>query len=339
MKLRSLILVPVAALLVAGCGGDDNDPDAVAQVKSAFAKPIGSALVNADFGANLQGGRQLKGPVSLKLSGPYTSNGRSRLPSFDWNIAVSGGGANFDGRLTSTGDNLYLGFQGQSYEVGADAISRYNQALAQDKSPQRKSLKDFGIDPASWVKGAQDKGEATVAGTQTNHVAASIDFDKLLQDLNSLVKKAGSTVTRGRAPAQLTAEQRRQFTDAIKSSTFDVYVGKADGKVRRLALSVDFAIPKDRQSGAGGVKGGTLNISVEYSKVGQPQKVSAPANPKPLSDLLGKLGGLGAGASGGGGTSGGGSPSSKQFQAYSKCLDSAPAGDVNALQRCNALLK
>src|SRR3954452_14471607 len=156
VKVRSLILVPLAALFVAGCGGSDNDPDAVSLVKNAFSKLIGSAIVNVDFGANLQGSQSLKGPVSLKLSGPYPSNGRSRLPSFDWNIAVSGGGANFDGRLTSTGDNLYLGFQGQSYDVGKDVIARYNQALVQGKTTQKKSLKDFGIDPAGWIKGAKD---------------------------------------------------------------------------------------------------------------------------------------------------------------------------------------
>jgi hypothetical protein len=341
LKARSLILVPLAALLVAGCGGTDNDPAAVSLVKNAFARPIGSAIVNVDFGANLQGSQSLKGPVSLKLSGPYTSNGRTRLPSFDWNIALSGGGANFDGRLTSTGDNLYLGFQGQSYDIGKATIARYNEALAQGKTTQRKSLRDFGVDPAGWIKGAKDEGDATVAGTQTKHVSASIDFDKLLNDLNSLIRKAGSSVTGARPPAQLTPAQRKQFTEAIKSSSFDVYVGKADGKVRRLALAVEFAVPKSRQSSSAGLKGGTLNISIQYSNVGQPQKVTAPANTKPLSDLLGKLGGAASlgGSSGSGGTSSGASPSSKQFQAYSKCLDSAPSGDVNALQRCSQLLK
>ena len=183
LKLRSLIpllLASALAIAVAGCGGSDSDPGAVSLVQRAFAKPVGSANVTVAFGANLNGAQQqLQGPLSLKLTGPYTSNGRAKLPSFDWAIALAGGGANFDGRLTSTGDDLYVGFQGQSYDVGAATIARYNQSLAQGRAATKtRSLSQFGIDPASWVKGAHNEGDATVAGTRTTHVSASIDFDK-----------------------------------------------------------------------------------------------------------------------------------------------------------------
>jgi hypothetical protein len=342
LKLRAPLLAALAGLLlVAGCGGSDNDPGAVSLVKSAFSRTIGSADVAVDVGANLQGG-SVSGPVSLKLSGPYKSNGSTKLPAFDWNIAASGGGANFDGRLTSTGDDVFLNFQGQTYDIGRDNVARYNQALTQTGAPKRKSLKDFGIDPAAWVKGAKREGSASVAGVQTTHVSASIDFDKLLQDLNALAKKAGSTTAAARSVPQLTASDRKQFTDAVKSSSFDVYVGKSDGKVHRLALSVQFDIPKKNQSRTNGVKGGTLNFSVQFSNVGRSVQVTAPSGARPLSDLVGKLGGaaaLGGAAGGAGGSGGTPSPSSKQFQAYSKCLDSAPAGDATALQKCAALLK
>ena len=108
MKLRASILALLAALVVAGCGGSDNDPKAVSLAKQAFSKSIGSADVAVSLNADLQGGQQLQGPLSVKLNGPYESNGQTRLPSFDWNIALSGGGANFDGRLTSTGDDVYF---------------------------------------------------------------------------------------------------------------------------------------------------------------------------------------------------------------------------------------
>src|SRR3954449_12801215 len=252
MRIATLPLL--AVLPFSGCGGGGNDPGAVSLVKNAFGKPIGSAVVSIDFNANLQGSRSLKGPVSVKLTGPYQTNGNSKLPSFDWPLAISGAGTNFDGRLTSTGDDLYIGFQGQSYDVGRATIARYNQALAQQRTATKtRSLSQFGIDPASWVKGAHDEGDATVAGTRTTHVSASIDFDKLLIDLNALVRKAGSSVSGGQAPVQLTAADRKQFTEAIKSSSFDVYVGKADGKVRRVSVTVQFAIPKSRQSKTNGV--------------------------------------------------------------------------------------
>jgi len=335
LKLRASILALLAALVVAGCGGSDNDPKAVSLAKQAFSKSIGSADVAVSLNADLQGGQQLQGPLSVKLSGPYQSNGQTRLPSFDWNIALSGGGANFDGRLTSTGDDVYVGFQGQSYDVGKDTVARYNAALANGSTAKKRSLKDFGIDPAGWVKGATDEGDATVAGTPTKHVSASIDFNALLDDLNKLVRKAGSSVPGARKPPQLTPSERKQFTGAIKSSSFDVYVGKADGKVRRVALTVDFSVPNKQQSRANGVKSGTLSFSIQYSNVGKPVTIQAPSNAKPLSDLVAQLGG--SQKSTGSATSP--APSQKQLDAYRKCLDKASTGDLNALQRCNSLLK
>jgi hypothetical protein len=338
LKSRAAILAVLLVLPVfAGCGGSDNDPGAVSLVKNSFGKSIGSAVVSIDLSANVQGSRSLKGPVAVKLSGPYQSNGKSKLPSFDWPLAISGAGTNFDGRLTSTGDDLFVGFQGQSYEVGKDVIARYNQNLAKQaaSNPKTRSLKDFGVDPASWVKDAKKEGDSTVAGTQTTHISASINFDKVLVDLNTLISKAGSTVTGVRRPAQLTKDERKQFTDAIKSSGLDVYVGKADGKVRRVALKLEFGLKK---AASNGVKSGNIEFSIQFANVGQRQTVKAPTDTKPLAQLLGQLGG-GRLGSGSGGTSGTQSPSQKSFDAYSKCLDKAGSGDLNAIQRCNALLK
>jgi hypothetical protein len=331
----ALVAAVLAALVAAGCGGKDNDPAAVSLVKQAFSKSIGSADVAVDLNADLQGSQQLKGPLSLKLSGPYASNGSRKLPSFDWAVALAGGGLNFDARLTSTGDDLYVGFQGQSYDVGKATVARYNAALAQGRTTQKHSLKDFGIDPASWVKGATEEGTASVAGTPTKHVSASIDFDALLNDLNTLVRKAGSRVPGAPRPAQLTPSERKQVTDAIKSSSFDVYVGKADGKVRRVALTLEFAVPSKQRSRTSGVNSGTLSFSIQYSNVGRAVTIQAPTNVKPLSDLVAQLGG----ASGANGSATRPAPTQKQLDAYKKCLDQTPSGDLTALQRCNSLVK
>src|SRR5256885_4840128 len=126
--LRAPLLAALAALLLAGCGGTDNDPAAVSLVQNAFSRSIGSANVEVDISANLQGGQTVNGPVSLKLSGPYKSNGSTKLPAFDWNIAAAGGGANLDGRLTSTGDDAFLTFQGQAADARRDSVARCNQS-------------------------------------------------------------------------------------------------------------------------------------------------------------------------------------------------------------------
>src|SRR5205814_750672 len=134
-----------------------------------------------------------------------------------------------------------------------------------------------------------------------------------------------------------------------------VYVGKQDSKIRRVALSLQFSVPKQNQAATRGIQGGTVSVSVEFAAVGEPQTIQAPANSKPISELAKQLGGLtgglGGAASGiGGGTTGGssgggagagagGSPSADNYQRYAQCLNAAKPSDTAAIQRCAALLK
>jgi hypothetical protein len=132
-------------------------------------------------------------------------------------------------------------------------------------------------------------------------------------------------------------------------------VAKSDKTVRRLASTLEFEISKDQQKNFNGVTGGTIQISIEFSNVGTPKKIVAPANAKPISELgaqlnalggaqLGQNGSSGSGSSGSG-SSGGGSggasttPSSKQFEQYAQCLQKAGGNSPQALQKCADLLK
>ena len=113
-------------------------------------------------------------------------------------------------------------------------------------------------------------------------------------------------------------------------------------------------MPKNPGSGPKSVQ---VAFSLTLTDLNKPQTITAPANPKPLSELLGQLGGLlggagggGAGALGGllGGASGGSSggsggsaaPSASQaakVQKYAQCIKDA-GGDVTKAQQCAALL-
>jgi hypothetical protein len=116
-RLLSLLLVAlasVAALALSACGGGDNggSGDAKALLKDAFQTPIKSANVSLDVSAKIDGVAQLSQPISVKLTGPYESQGQQKVPKLDWNVNVSGGGQTFSGGLISTGDNAFVNFQG-----------------------------------------------------------------------------------------------------------------------------------------------------------------------------------------------------------------------------------
>jgi hypothetical protein len=327
--------------LVTGCGGGGSSSDAKDTVKDAFSHSIKSANVSLQFSAKIDGVAQLQQPTQLKLNGPFQSNGKSKLPSLNWQASFSGGGQSVSGALISTGDNAFVSFQGTNYEVGKQQIAQINQRLG--TQTQGKSLKDFGIDPVNWITDAQDKGDENVNGTDTKHVQAGLDIEKMLNDLNKTIDQAGGAV--GQAPARkLTPQQISQVKDIVKNPKFDVYVGKDDDTLRRLNVSIDFSIPGAQRSQFGGAEGGNITFSLDLSKVGEPQTITAPPNPKPISELQGSLGGLGSGGSGGssgGGGSGssGKTPSAAQFQKYSQCLEKANPSDTAAIQKCAQLLK
>src|SRR3954454_15346310 len=311
-RLLLLGLALVAALLTA-CGGGSSG-DAKDTLDKAFSTPIKSARIDLEVTLKLDGIKQLNGPVKLSVQGPYETGGSETIPKADWDIAASAAGQNFSAGFISTGDNAWVGFQGQNYEVGKQAVAQINQQIKQAAGQNKqKGLSQFGIDPSAWLQDAKDEGDEKVAGVDTNHVSAALDVAKLLDDLNKVVKQAGGTTG---ANAQITEDQKKQIQDVVKNPRFDVYAGKDDNVIRRLSADLSFTVPSDKQAQVGGLKSGTLSFSIEFADVGKPQTITAPENAKPLSELTSQLGGLGSllgggtGASSGSGSSSSGSSSS-----------------------------
>jgi hypothetical protein len=352
----TLCAFAVVAAVLAACGGGSSD-DAKATVDKAFSHSIKSANIALSFSAKVDGVAQLQQPVSLKLSGPFQSNGRGKLPSLNWQASFSGGGQSFSGGLISTGDNAFVSYQGSNYEVGAAQIAQINQQLA-SQTDQNKSLADFGIDPKNWITDAEDKGDENVNGADTTHVKAAVDVGKMLTDLNKTVQQAGGAMGSS-APSQITPQQIDQIKQVVKNPTIDVYVGKDDDTLRRLNVSIDFQIPEAQRSQFQGAQGGNVTFSLDLRDVGKPQTVQAPSNAKPLSELQaqlqgssgGSFGGSGSGGSGsssgsggsgssgsGGSGSGGGGTSSSDAQKWAKCIQQAN-GDAAAIQKCNKILQ
>jgi hypothetical protein len=353
----TLSLLAVAALLaLTGCGGGGGSTNARALIDKAFKSSIGSADVNLNIQAKVNGVATLQQPISLKIAGPYKSNGKGKLPSFNWNVSVGGGGQALSAGLISTGDNAFVNFQGTAYEVGAAQVAKLNQ-----QPGSGKTLKDFGIDPQGWVKNPQDKGSENVDGVDTTHVGADLDIAKMFTDFNKTIQQAGSVSSV--APSQLTPDQISKIEQVVQNPKFDIFVGKSDNKIRRLSVSIDFQIPSSAQAQFQGATGGTLSFSIDYTKVGEPVTVTAPPNPHPIAELQQQFSGLGAGLSGlggsgssgsggSGGSSGGGSsgsggsssgsgsgPTPAQFQKYSQCVTKANPSDTAAIQKCTQLLK
>ena len=305
-SLRAALLISLAlatALLAAGCGGDDPKTT----LDKAFSNSIESARVNLNAEAKVNGQGQLSQPVKFTLTGPYQSNGANKIPSFKWDMSLAGGGQALQAGISSTGDNAFVNFQGSDYEVGEQEIARVNQQISQTKQqPNSRSLKDFGIDPKNWVTSEEDKGDEEVAGVETTHISAGLDVKALFNDLNKTIDKAGGAAggaTGANPPQKLTEQQIDQIAQIVKDPKFDIYVGKDDDIIRRIAVALNFQVPQGQQQQAGGASTGSFTLSIEFADVGEKQTVTAPPNPKSIDQLSkdaqalsGALGGLGGGS-------------------------------------------
>src|SRR4051812_41746700 len=138
-------------------------------VDQAFKNPIDSAQVIAHL--------TLDGKPIVDLRGPLRSNGPGKLESFDWKVAAMGG---IEGRIISSGKNVFVTYKGVTYEVGADKIARMQRR--QSKGGDVNSLQElqdrFGIDLKSWFPDTSTKEDAQAAGVPTTRVSGKLDVDK-----------------------------------------------------------------------------------------------------------------------------------------------------------------
>jgi hypothetical protein len=348
---RLLPALLFATLVLASCGGGDDQENVQDLLDKAFSSSIKSADLKLDASVQLKGSPGLDKPVRISASGPFRTNDR-KLPSadIDLKIGTDGGGQTVTTGFLSTGDRAFVKFQDIYYEQPAAQVAQANRSIAQNKD-KRGSLRALGLDPRSWLSEAKDEGDEEIAGVQTHHVSGKLDVEAVMRNLNAFVRKSGSTLggaTGQTPPKPLSEEDIRKVGEVVRDPTFHVYVGKEDDVIRRLAGKIEFDVPEDSRESLGGIQSGAIEFEVEFSKVNGDQEIEAPANPRPLSDLTTSLGGGGTLPGLGGGSqdttptppsSDGTTPEAQDFQEYADCLDKARPEDTDALQRCAELLQ
>jgi hypothetical protein len=354
-SLLFLALLAVPVLLVAGCGGGGGeDPQKVLKETFSGSKKVTSGKLDLSLSVTTEGVKNVNGPITVELTGPFQSQGTNQLPKFDFDLKIGAQGNTFSAGAISTGDKGYLKLQGNTYEVSTQVFNAFKQGFQrsqtqQNGAKQNPSFATLGINPKDWLKNPENKGDEDVEGTTTIHIASGVDISKLLDGVSQLLSKAGqlNVPQTSRLPTTLTASQKKKVKDAISDPTFDVYSGKSDKIVRRIRVKLKFKVPESAQQRANGLSGGEITLDVKIADLNQPQTVNAPANAKPFSDLSSALSGLGAlGALSGGGTGGstgstGGTgatgSSSAKVQAYAQCVQQA-GSDVAKAQQCAKLL-
>lgn len=336
----------LSAGLLAGCGGDDQKP-VTELLDKAFKSSIGSADVKLDLEIELDGVDQLEDPIEISLTGPYESGGDTRIPNVDWDITVRAQNQSFNAGLTSTGDRAFVAFQGTEYEVSRATVANLNrQIAASNKREGGRDLADFGVTARDWVIDAEEDGDEEVAGVETTHVSGKLDVTRVLDDLNTVVEQAAKLGGQAgqQAPPKLTDEQKQQVEDVVEDPSFDGYVGKDDGKLRRLSADLEFGVPEESRDAVGGLEGGRISFSIEFAGIGAAKQIDAPDNARPIAELTQQLQGLLGGALGApqpgadGGAEAAPQTDPEKQKAYEECVKTDP-NDESVKAFCEVLLQ
>jgi len=341
-------LTAVVGLTACGGGGDSGPQDAQSLLKQTFASghDIRSGRVAANFTFDAQGIKQLKGPLSINVSGPFESSGKGKLPKLDisLDIKTTGTGSATVG-VVSTGDHGYLRLQSQAFVLDdatfAKLKSSYEQSASQSKGGG-PSLKSLGIDPLHWLRNPTvASGTESVGGADTYHVTAGVDVAAFATDLSTLLQKASALSSTTKLPSSLTAQQRQEIVSSVKSASLEVWTGKDDKTLRRLRLLVDIAVPPALRARVGGLSTGKVSFDLTLADLNQPQDIKAPAKAQPLGSLQSLLGGV-AGTSSGSATTPAPAPSAAtgSGSANQKYLDCVAKyqGNVAKTQQCASLI-
>jgi hypothetical protein len=298
----------------------------------AFKHRIDSANLKLQLDINVKRDTPTQ-PIRFQATGPFQANGR-KLPSANLNVAAgSPGGQTVATGFLSTGNRLFVKFQDVYYEQPRAVVDQTNRNF-RNKSSRSTSPTTLGLHPRSWLKDAKREGGAQVAGVATEHVSGKLDVTNVVRDFNRFLLRSGGAIgsAAGQAvPPTLTDADIKRIVSFVKDPSFDVYVGKRDGILRRISGQVQLHVPDNASSPVRGLKGGTIQFSVEFDDVNGHQRIEAPASARPLAELQQFLGGASPPPTG--------AVSPDALKKYSKCLDKAKPGDTDAIQRCTRLLR
>jgi hypothetical protein len=335
LLLALLLLVPG----VAACGGDDDvDVDKVLQETFGADKDIKSGRLDLDLRLDARGLASLQGPVRVRLAGPFASSGADQLPRFALEATLDAGGQSIRAGATATADKGFLSFQGQSYVLSDELFKQFRDGYAEEAKKSQGddkgiSFKTLGIDPRRWLTDPQYEGKDDVGGAESLHIRSGIDVPRLLEDVNRILGRAEQIEGAAEQARELTAEERKQISDAIKDAKLDLWTGEDDKILRRLVVELEFDVPEQARQQANGLTGGTLRFQLGLGGINEDVRIEAPANAKPFEDLLATLGG---GTQSGESSDSGAPPPGEPGSPYEKCVQEAGA-DISKLQECAGL--
>jgi hypothetical protein len=312
LVVAALVFATVGVPVLGGCSGSGGDsPQALlSDTFSAPSSQIESGKIDLSLSLTASGSGASTKPLSVRLTGPFQSEGQGKLPRFDLKLDASAGGHGIGAGAIATGSALYVQLAGTWFSTPSSTYKAIEEGFAKASAQAsagkvRSTFSALGIDPARWLSNPRSAGTSTVGGASTVHLTADVNVPAFLADVTKLSQAGSQLGLSGPLPgaAAISSSLIDELAKSIHGARVDVYTGKDDHRLRRLEVNATVSGTAQTQSLVGGLSSAQVKLALEFSELNQPQSIAAPPNPQPPSQLLPALQALVGGLQSGGATS------------------------------------
>ena len=293
--LWTLMVIAAVGLVVAGCGGSDKK--SAASSGAATEASSGGGDVSAVLSA-VKTDAAAQGPTKIAVDATFTVGGTpsGQFASFlskPIHMTVDGAttGADVDATVAltvndkpikfgviSVGGKSFIQLDGKWFK--SDSVTSAGSSLGTATPKVSTSGLDLSKitsaigDPSKLFKDGATVSDDDVEGIKTDHVSGTLDAQGIIATLESVAKATGKKYT---AP---TAAEQKKVEDAFKDAKVDVWVGKDDHLVHKLAVDGTINLDTPQQGvGSVGIKLSVTSVPTDGVKV------EAPADVRPDAEL------------------------------------------------------
>ncbi|HEY3614970.1 MAG TPA: hypothetical protein VGK92_14755 [Gaiellales bacterium] len=228
-----------------------------------------------------------KQPIDVAVDGVVDAGGKSA----DVNLSVTLGKDPIKAEIRTGGGTSWLQIDGKWYDLPADALSSTTgqslpAGVSADNLDAGKILAAIG-DPSKLLDNATVSSEK-VEGIDSDKVSGDVNITAAAQAVAKLSATTGSTSA---APSQAQIDKSvAELKKVLKKAHVDIWVGKSDHKVHRLAFNADAAMD-DATKTSSGIDSLDLSLDVTTVDASAPD-VSAPSSVGTAAELQTALIGL-----------------------------------------------
>jgi hypothetical protein len=233
-----------------------------------------------------------KQPIHLGVDGVVDSAGKSA----DVNVSITLGKSPIQAEVRTGGGKSWISIDGKWYDLPADALSSTTgSALPSGASASNldagKILAAIG-DPSKLLDNASVSSD-TVEGIDSDKVSGDVNIDGLAAAAANLSKALGDSTSTAPTQAQIdkTAAQLKKI---VNKAHVDLWVGKSDHKVHRVAFTLDATTDAATKTSSG-IDSAVVTLDVttvdaSAPDISAPSSVGTPAEfQAALVGLLGKV--------------------------------------------------